>query len=719
MSFHTPIGSLAITALMTSTAIAQEITGEDPTVLEEITLYTSRTGATESSIPGAVQVIENDELADRLQSGEPLERVLSTMVPGLAPSNGTIGGASQTLRGRSPQILINGTPRTSELRGFSRELSMIDPASIERIEIIKGSTARFGNGATGGIINVVTKTPGDGERTELSFGVSSGMESDSIGTEISFSHERRFNNLGLRLELSRSSMGDIYDGEGNQIPSDPLVGQGSADNYDRINGAIALDWASGSHEITARVGAYSFTQDIAYFTDYATNPVSVGDTPYTGKDVKDISRFFDFTWRNTDTALGETELTLFGSDTDRRAAFVEAGIANPLYYPVSPTSPLQDPDAQSELSTRTLGARLTIRTPLDGWRQGAQLSWGADLGYDDVTQRDLSGRDLIAPMTQTSIAGFAQLDVPVGNVDISAGLRAERFSLSVDDFTRPDAIQLTARGPVMLPAVNVTGGDYDYDAVVGNLGAVWHVSPELDLFAGISQGFSVPDVGSFTRRAMPANPFAPGQTVSFASLRPEAQIVDTAEIGLRYTGRTISTSLSAFMSTSDEGTVFDSATNTVTQQKERVWGGEVTVEYLTTDALTLGASLGWQEGNYDTDGNGSRESWLPNNRIPSPFTTTLTADYRFRNDLRLKGELVYAAGRDKAGHPELDEMVTVNMYGTYPVGQGVMNFGVANLFDRQQENITASSVRENPLTGDAIRVADQGRRIYLGYGISF
>ncbi|WP_185968513.1 TonB-dependent receptor [Paracoccus sp. M683] len=586
MRFHAPMAGMTMAILMTSTAIAQE-TSDDTVVLDEITLTASRTGATESSIPGSVQVIEAEDLAIRLRNGETLDRVLGTLVPGFAPSNGTIGGASQTLRGRSPQILIDGAPRTSELRGFSRELAMIDPASIERVEVVKGSIARFGNGATGGIINIVTKTPGDGQQTDLSF-----------------SHVRRLNGLGLRLELSRSSMGNLYDGDGNQIPSDPLVGQGGADNFTRQGGAIAMDWSSGSNEVTARIGAYSMTQDIEYFTDYTTNPVSVGTTPYTGRDVKDISRFFNLTWRNTDTALGETELTLFGSDTDRRAAFVEAGIANPLYYPVSPTNPMQDPNAQSELSTKTLGSRLTIRTPLDRWRQGAQVRWGGDMGYDDVTQTYLAGRDLIAPMTQKSVGAFAQLDVPVGNVDISAGVRAERFSLTGDDFTRPDAVQLKPTGLYLLPSVNVTGGTFDYDAVVGNLGAVWHATPELDVFAGISQGVSIPDVGSFTRRAMAPNPFLPGQTVPFASLQPEAQIVNTAELGLRYSGQKVSGSLSAFVSTSDEGTVFDSATNTVTQQKEKVWGGEAALTYIASDALQLGAVLGWQEGNYDADQDG-------------------------------------------------------------------------------------------------------------------
>ncbi|MFV0491682.1 MAG: TonB-dependent receptor [Pseudorhodobacter sp.] len=718
MKLHAPMTGITLVAFMTGPAPAQEQAG-DPVVLDEIILDASRTGATESAIPGAVQVLEGEELEQRVQGGESLERVLGATVPGFAPSNGTIGGASQTLRGRSPQILIDGAPRMSELRGFSRELSMIDPASIERIEIVKGSTARFGNGATGGIINIVTRLPEDGERTDLSFGLSTGNKGSSMGGSLSFGHSRHVGDLGIRLELSHRASNDLYDGDGNRIPSDPVIGQGNADNARKTAGAVAFDWRSGNHEVTGRIGAYNFTQEIDKFTNYGTDPVSVDSTDYSGRDVTDKGRYATLNWRNSDTAIGETELSLYTSRTKRRAAFVPAGIANPLYYPISPTDPTQDPNAQSELTTRTLGARFTVRTALDGWREGAQLTWGLDIGHDNVSQRDQAGRHLIAPMKQDSVAGFAQLDLPLGNVDLSAGLRAERFSLSVRDFIRPDAIQLTAGGPVLLPAVNVTGGDFDYDALVGNIGAVWHASPRFDLFAGISQGFSVPDVGGFTRRAMAANPFLPGQTVSFASLRPEAQKVNTAELGLRYFGERLDASASVFMSESDEGTVFDSATNTVTQQKERIWGGEAALRYTVNDALHFGGLLGWQEGKYDTDGDGSRESWLPNNRIPTPFTATLTAGYRFENGLRLDGELVYAAGRHKAGQPHLDEMVTVNLYGAYPLGAGNMVFGVTNLLDRAQNNITASSVRENPLTGDAIRVADQGRRIFLGYGLSF
>lgn len=93
--------------LMTCTAFSQNIS-DDVIVLDPVTLTASRTGATEASIPGTVQVIGGEDLSARLQSGEPLDNVLGTLAPGFAPSNGTIGGANQSLRERSPQILIDG-----------------------------------------------------------------------------------------------------------------------------------------------------------------------------------------------------------------------------------------------------------------------------------------------------------------------------------------------------------------------------------------------------------------------------------------------------------------------------------------------------------------------------------------------------------------------------------------------------------------------------------
>jgi iron complex outermembrane receptor protein len=61
------------------------------------------------------------------------------------------------LRGRQVLVLIDGIPQSTPLRNGARDLRVIDPSAIERVEVIKGASAIYGNGADGGIINYITK----------------------------------------------------------------------------------------------------------------------------------------------------------------------------------------------------------------------------------------------------------------------------------------------------------------------------------------------------------------------------------------------------------------------------------------------------------------------------------------------------------------------------------------------------------------------------------
>lgn len=714
MKFTALLAGVSSLALMTTNAAAQE---DDPLFLGTIIVDALRTGATEGAIPGSVQVIEGDDLARAVAQGGSLASVLGNLVPGLAPANGTLGDAGQTLRGRSAQILINGISRTSELRGFSRELAVIDPNSIERIEVVKGSTARFGNGATGGLINIVLKQPVADSATTIDTQLSFQDGSDSLSNQLSIAHERRVNDLALRFNLSRSETGTRYDGAGDEISSDALVGQGSLDNTESYNLGVSGVWASGAQSVEFGVGAYALEQDIDYFPDFDVNPVGVSDREYTGEPVSDEGVNAYVTYANDDTQFGAFELSAKVSDIERRAAATEVNGVNFLYYTDGAGTLDQDPDSQSELFTTTYELSATFRTAMDGITPGSQLTWGVDVGRDEVEQTMLDGTELIAPMEQNSIAAFAQLDAPLGeNFEVSAGLRAERFALSVSDFTRPDAALFGYN--LLLPAVDVIGGDFDYDAVVGNIGAVYHASESSDVYAGFSQGFSVPDVGSFTRRAG-SDIYITDQTISFADIQPEAQIVNTYEVGYRYTAGPTKIDAAAYFSTSEEGAVLDDTTGTITQQAEEIWGAEIQAKSSLKLNWDFGTLLAYVEGRYDTDDDGEVDSWLPNSRIPSSFTTTLFTDYAFQNGLNLNGEVVYASGREKGDYETLEEMVTVNVGARYPVGAGALTVGVTNLFDRYQENATASSIRTNFLTGETVLVADTGRTFAMGYSLTF
>ena len=723
--------SAALAAILAQGALAQEA----PVELDELVLEALRTGTAESAIPGSVQVVEAEEIARLAAQGQDLAQILGDRVGGLTPANGTSSTASLNLRGRAVQVLVDGVARTSELRGFSRDLALIDPARIERVEIVKGATARFGNGATGGIINIVTKRPEDGERSFASVRISAQDDdpSDTFGIRTTLSHERRIGDTGLRFDLAGETMGDRVDGAGRLIPSDPTLGQGGLDNFDSYSLGVGVDHVAGPHEFGLRIDAARYRQDIDAFQDFAAEPVAVdADSPYTGADPYDESLQISGTWRYSGLAFADVEVLGYYTDVERRSALALPGVANTVYYPaLDPAVPFGapvpvaflpvDPESQGTLSTETYGAKITFRSGLDALTPGASLAYGFDLGRDRVSQTQLDGDDLFSPLDQTSVAAFVQADVPLGERwDISAGLRAERFDLSADDFTRPDAalIDPAIGFGLAVPALDVTGTDAHYDAVVGNIGAVYHATPSLDLFAGFSQGFSIPDVGGFLRRAGSSN-VVPGQTLSFDDLRPEAQIVDNWEIGLRYESGALSFGGSAFYATSDEGTTFDTATSTVSQQKEETYGAEIDAAWRVDPTWQLGLVAAYTEGQYDSDGDGDIDAFLPNNRIVTPFKTTLYTQKAFDNGLTLNGAVTYTSERDKDGMPVIEETLTVDAGGSYALGTGRVTFGVTNLFDRDQYNPTASTVRENVTTGEAIYVADEGRRISLGYEMAF
>ncbi|MEM6906267.1 MAG: TonB-dependent receptor, partial [Pseudomonadota bacterium] len=296
------------------------------------------------------------------------------------------------------------------------------------------------------------------------------------------------------------------------------------------------------------------------------------------------------------------------------------------------------------------------------------------------------------------------------------------------DFVRPAIFNPFAGAPGFptgpAPARLVTGGDVDYDALVFNAGLVFHATEEIDLFAGFSQGFSIPDVGAFTRRAgIPANLSSPAglaelfspAPISFADIQPDAAIVNSYEAGLRFANERYSFEASGFVSTSDDGTTFEPGTNRVSQQKEIVYGGEVIVTARPIDPLQLGAVLAYTEGRFDSDGDGEIDSFLQNNRIVSPVTATLYASYGFSgplDGLTVGASAAFTSSRNRDPAREIEETATLDLRASYASRFGTFSLSVENVFDTEQLNPTATSVRGIP-------VGDEGRRIFLAYGMTF
>ena len=125
--------------------------------IERIIVTGSRIAESIDEVPASITIITQKQIAQQLKVSSEIQSLLAYLVPGMAPSTGTSSNSGQTLRGRAPLVMIDGVPQSTPLRNGALGIRTLDASVIERIEVIKGATSIYGNGAAGGIINYITK----------------------------------------------------------------------------------------------------------------------------------------------------------------------------------------------------------------------------------------------------------------------------------------------------------------------------------------------------------------------------------------------------------------------------------------------------------------------------------------------------------------------------------------------------------------------------------
>src|SRR5690606_29248914 len=138
---------------------------EDLEQLDEIVITSNRTRETLDEVPSSVSVLSSKQIENLARTSNAMADILME-VPGLALGTNQTSSVGQTLRGRNMLVLIDGIPQSTPLRKGARDINTVDPSTIERIEVIKGATAIYGNGSDGGIVNYITKKPKSGKKIE-------------------------------------------------------------------------------------------------------------------------------------------------------------------------------------------------------------------------------------------------------------------------------------------------------------------------------------------------------------------------------------------------------------------------------------------------------------------------------------------------------------------------------------------------------------------------
>lgn len=691
-----------------------------PLTLSGIVVSATRSSTPVTAVPGAVSVVTREQIEEQATINQNLGDLLAQVVPGLGAGMQAPGLHGQSLRGRNVAVLIDGIPQ-STTRNVMRDLSTIDPAMIERVEVLRGATAIYGDGATGGVINIITRAPAPGRArfTTTAAGELSTTEwGEGEGGRLAQSVSGRAGVLDYVLSGTVSRVGDYYDAEGDLIPSDPHGQGGLAETTGHdLFGKVGFGF--GTRRLQLSANRYVSEQQTEYVSDLALDTLAPGTTK--ARPVGGLRMAEDQGTANTQLSLDFTDTDLLGSRLHAQAFHRDY---RTVFRPYDARAvPSRAAIIQSWLESEKTGGRLTVETPLPLGGE-TTLLWGADYTRETTSQPvhvfdndvyDSSGglvfekvdeRIWVPVIQPRSLGLFAQLAFrPLERLTLRGGVRHERARMEVPDFTT-------------LVNREVTGGQLRFGPTLFNAGAVLDATDAVSLYASFSQGFSLTDIGLALRDA-------PGGAV-VGRREMEAQTVDQYEAGVRGVWRAVQGSFSAFRTESELGTTSRGYDQPVVRAPERVYGVEATLDVQPVRGLGLGGTFGWTEGENLV---ASDSSWRAMNgyRI-QPWKATAYAEHQPRAGWSNRLQLLYSGDRDRAfddrinqnrvgfGERAVESYWVADWISRVEVGPGTLSVGVQNVFNRQYYPVVSQLLRTG---GNSSYAAARGRTLSVGYTVSY
>ena len=696
--------------LAAAAAPLQAIAGEaaEAAALDEVVVTATRAPTPITAIPNTVRVIDREALETQLAVSPSLLDSLSFSIPSLAPARQKMTSTGESLRGRTPLYLVDGIPQSTPLRDGKRSGFTIDPAFVDRVEVIYGANAIQGVGATGGVINYVTIAPPTSGAwlnrltAELA---TDDFEANGLHYKTSLVSARKARRFDYVVGGAYEQNDLYYDGRGRPVGVDTTQGDIMDTRAWSVFSKLGVDLTANQRlEFTAN----AFDQ--AGDGDYVGVPGDiVADVPATSRKGTPVSNppeneavNLALTYRHQDLLGGA--LTVQGFYYDFYALY--GGGALPVFQDplIAPSGTLSD---QSALSSEKYGAKLTFVRE-DAFWTGLQFIAGADFlrdrSYQELAKTD---RLWVPKMIYRGWAPFVQLEQKLfaHRVRLSGGLRYENATLKIPDFTTIASANRTF----------VRGGSPRFDKVLANAGLVVEPREGLSVFTSYAQGFTMPDAGLILRAVR-----TPGQTVEqLVDLQPV--IADNIEVGAKYRAGGLDVSASYFWSASKLGSRIQviGGAGVVQREKTRIEGLELAASYSWPNGAKAGAAYAMLEGRYDSNGDGRTDKDLDGRNIAPD---RLNAYVQAPLSDRLTGRLQVSHVMDRkfeGGLPQhnFDGYTLVDAIATYDAGEiGRFSLAVSNLLD--EFYMTYFSQTANFVTNTDY-VAGRGRAITLRWQRDF
>ena len=677
---------------VTSNFASQNAT-DDPFDLDTLVLTLDRFPTTATDLASSTTILEDEDVEEQPSfETQPLDG-LARVVPGIqlnAPF-----GQRPRLRGRDPAFRINGVDVLSRSLPNRADIQSFAGGGFDRIEVLRGADATFGQGATGGSINFNTPRPVPGEiQQEATFGLSFAIDGDGPdrSTErLRYSSTGTAGELDFYLGIGIASFGTEFDANGRPIADDTLVPTRNADQVD-LNFTLERDIDGVSRVSTSHYINYNFTDARTFLVQTDADPVNgIGSTALPNPGTLDTeSDRLDYvgtlTYLHDDLFGSEAQITLFGQlqDIDEFGAGFRALRRH-----------------------GKLGFNSSFRTPVVA---GANVTWGLDYEYSfgDTQQLGFPGSGIApgpfqAGLDTHNIAPFVQLEAPLSDrLTFEVGVRYEYFNTEVDSVANR-----------VLGRPDFTGGSLSYDQTLFNASLTYEVSDRLEVYGAFSQALDVLNIGAATTASGVSN---------VSEINPEPSATDQFELGARGSSSDVQWTAAIFYSQSDRATSFtvvpDSTTpsgiTTVQNREEReLYGLEATLDWQISDRLALGGYVAITDGNFtNAAGESSSIRWSE----ALPLTIAPYIEYQTTDRLFLKAQAVHqvatGGGRTDSAGAVLngtDAVTFVDLFARYDLNNGSINFGVENALDEFGFAILESEINL------ARTVPYEGRRFSVSY----
>ena len=703
---------------------ASEETKKANTQLAPIVMTATRTPKSIAEVAGTVQTIRGDEIAQQAGAGRKVADVLAQLVPSLAPSSGNTSNYGQTMRGRNVLVMIDGVSQTGS-RDVARQLNSISPNMIDHIEVVSGATSIYGSGATGGIINIITKRADKSEpvsfQTKLGLTSADNFRGDSlayqVGQTASFSNDEVDGFVGIDY----TKRGSQFDGNGDRISLSPWQGSTMDTDTIDVNGRLNFN-LTDNQSLSFGAQYYKDEQDTEYGPDYSylktkTQPSykaikgwSLDNQPFTERYA------FNTQYQNQDF-LGQI-LNVEAYYRNEKSRFVPYGYS------------ADGVDVkQSQSNVDYAGIRSTVQSDLKVAERDLKLTYGLDydwekdhqwaefykpsnngLSYTATGETQGSGPDTKIQNIGTFLQGdYALTD----RLNVQSGVRYQYVQADTDSY-------LTARKPYTLMAADST----DSDKFLFNLGAVYKLTDAQQVYANFSQGYSYPDVQRVLRDVA-------AYTLTTSGIAPIT--VNSYELGWRLNQDDgLNLGLTGFYNTSDKVVQFNSDRSVnIVDTDQRVYGAEANVSYPFMENYKVGGTLGYTRGQYKDAAN----NWHELNAFAvSPVKGTLFAEWNNDEGYGVRAQMQAIQGTNKAykddqalnaagltdsnSAAEIKGYTTMDVLAHFPMAKGRVDFGVYNVWGNQYKTVFAQQAAVTN-ANTLLAIPAEGRTFALSYTINY